>query len=63
MVIVEEKPKPIIFAEALDEGVNSAFTSLRDEIMKQGALSSKEKAIVGLGMCSGHSLRYMCRVS
>ena len=46
--MTEEKHKPIIFAEALEEGVNSAFTSLRNEIMKEGALSSREKAIVGL---------------
>ena len=46
--MTEKKPKPIIFAEALDEGVNSAFASLRNEIMKDGALSSKDKAIVGL---------------
>jgi AhpD family alkylhydroperoxidase len=46
--MTEEKPKPIIFAEALDEGVNSAFVRLRNEIMKDGALSSKDKAIVGL---------------
>lgn len=48
MKMDEKKPKPIIFAEALDEGVNSAFADLRNEIMKSGALSPKEKAIVGL---------------
>ncbi len=46
--MTEEKPKPIIFAEAAGDGVNSAFASLRNEIMKDGALSSKDKAIVGL---------------
>mgnify|MGYP000920845206 FL=1 len=46
--MTEEKPKPILFAEAAGDGVSSAFASLRNEIMKEGALSSKEKAIVGL---------------
>jgi len=46
--MTEKKPKPILFAGALDEGVNSAFAYVRNEIMKDGALSSKDKAIVGL---------------
>jgi AhpD family alkylhydroperoxidase len=46
--MVEEKPRPIRFGEALGPGVNSAFNSLRSEIMKDGALSSKDKALIAL---------------
>jgi hypothetical protein len=38
--MIEEKPGLIRFGEALGTGVNSAFTNLRNEIMKSGAISS-----------------------
>jgi AhpD family alkylhydroperoxidase len=44
----EEKPRPFKFAEALGIGVNSAFVNLRSEIMKEGALSTKDKALIAL---------------
>ena len=43
-----ETPRPIRFGEALGPGVNSAFVNLRSEIMKNGALSSKDKALIAL---------------
>ena len=43
-----EKSRPFRFAEALGTGVNSAFVSLRSEIMKDGALSVKEKSLISL---------------
>ena len=43
-----EKPRPFRFAEALGTGVNSAFVSLRSEIMKDSALSVKEKSLIAL---------------
>ncbi len=46
--MIEEKPRPIRFGEALGTGVNSAFVNLRTEIMKNGALSSKDKALIAL---------------
>ncbi len=47
--MIEEKPRPFRFAEALGAGVNSAFVNLRSEIMKEGALSAKDKALIALG--------------
>ena len=44
----EEKPRPFRFAEALGTEVNSAFVNLRSEIMKDGAISSKDKALIAL---------------
>ena len=49
--MIEEKPGPERFGEALGTGVNSAFTDLRSEIMKDGALSTKDKALIALA-CS-----------
>lgn len=46
--MIEEKPRPIRFGEALGTSVNSAFTNLRNEIMKDGAISSKDKALIAL---------------
>jgi AhpD family alkylhydroperoxidase len=45
----EEKLRPFKFAEALGTGVNSAFVNLRSEIMKEGALSTKDKTLIALG--------------
>ena len=47
----EEKPGPVWFGEALGTGVNSTFVNLRSEIMKDGALSAKDKALIALA-CS-----------
>ena len=49
--MIEEKPGPVRFGEALGTGVNSAFVNLRSEIMKEGALSTKDKALIALA-CS-----------
>ena len=49
--MIEEKPGPVTFVEALGAGVNSAFTNMRSEIMKDGALSAKDKALIALA-CS-----------
>lgn len=38
----EDKPGPVRFGEALGTGVNSAFVNLRSEIMKEGALPTKD---------------------
>ncbi len=42
--------KPIVdrFTEALGEGVDSSFNRLATEIMKEGAISSKDKALISL---------------
>jgi AhpD family alkylhydroperoxidase len=47
--MIEEKPRPFRFAEALGPDVNSAFVNLRSVIMKDGALSAKDKALIALG--------------
>ncbi|MCJ7443241.1 MAG: carboxymuconolactone decarboxylase family protein [Methanotrichaceae archaeon] len=43
-----ETPRHFKFGEALGTGINSAFINLRSEIMKNGALSTKEKALIAL---------------
>ncbi len=44
----EEMPRPFSFAEALGTDVNSAFVNLRSAIMKDSALSAKDKALIAL---------------
>jgi AhpD family alkylhydroperoxidase len=44
----DNKPRPIRFTEAVSEELNSAFTNLASEIMKDGALSSKDKSLIAL---------------
>jgi AhpD family alkylhydroperoxidase len=46
-----QKPRIDMFTEALGEGVDSAFKMLASEIMKDGALSEKDKALIALA-CS-----------
>lgn len=43
-----QKPKAEMFAEALGEEINSAFNKLASEIMKQSALSKRDKALMAL---------------
>ncbi len=43
-----EKSRSDKFTEALGEGVDSAFKKLASEILKDGALSSKDKALIAL---------------
>jgi AhpD family alkylhydroperoxidase len=49
--MAEEKPRTDRFTEALGEDVDSAFKSLASEILKDGALSMKDKALIALA-CS-----------
>jgi AhpD family alkylhydroperoxidase len=46
-----QKPKTDMFTEALGEGVDSAFKKLAFEILKDGAPSAKDKALIALA-CS-----------
>jgi AhpD family alkylhydroperoxidase len=46
-----QKPNADMFTEALGEGVDSAFKKLAFEILKDGALSAKDKALIALA-CS-----------
>lgn len=43
-----QSPGPNRFAEAAGAGVNKAFKDLASEIMKDGAISSKEKTLIAL---------------
>lgn len=43
-----QKPGPYRFTEAVGEGVGTAFKNLASEIQKEGALSVKDKALIGL---------------
>ena len=44
----EEKPRPYRFTESVSDELNEAFQNLASEIMKDGALSSKDKSLIAL---------------
>ena len=44
----EQKPRPYKFTESVSEELNDAFQNLAAQIMKDGALSSKEKSTIAL---------------
>jgi AhpD family alkylhydroperoxidase len=46
-----QKPRSDMFVEALGEEVDTAFKKLASEILKDGALSAKDKALIALA-CS-----------
>jgi len=46
--MTEQKPRPYRFTEDVDEELTSAFSNLASQIMKDSALSSKEKSIIAL---------------
>lgn len=43
-----EKPRPYRFTESVSEELDAAFKNLAHEITKDGALSSKDKSLIGL---------------
>lgn len=45
---MEQKTQPKRFTEALGEDVDSAFTKLASEILKDGALSLKQKSLIAV---------------
>jgi AhpD family alkylhydroperoxidase len=45
---MDKKTRPNRFTEALGEDVDSAFKNLASEILKDGALSLKEKSLIAL---------------
>ena len=45
---MEEKPRPNRFTEVLGEDVDMAFKKLASEILKDGALTLKEKSLIAL---------------
>ena len=45
---MEENPRPNRFTEVLGEDVDMAFKRLASEVLKDGALTLKEKSIIGL---------------
>lgn len=46
----EEKQRPYRFTEAVSEELNVAFKNLASEIMKEGALSSKDKSLIAMAI-------------
>lgn len=44
----EQKLRPYVFTNAVSEELSDAFENLASQIMKDGALSSKEKSIIAL---------------
>ena len=49
----EQKPRPYRFTEAVSEELDVAFKNMASEIMKDGALSSKDKSLIALMCRSG----------
>ena len=49
--MTKQKPEAFRFAEALGEGVDLAFKNIASEILSDGALSAKEKALIAVA-CS-----------
>jgi AhpD family alkylhydroperoxidase len=47
----EQKQRSDRFTEALGEGIDTAFKKLASEILREGALSAKDKALIALA-CS-----------
>ncbi|WP_431061650.1 carboxymuconolactone decarboxylase family protein [Methanobacterium sp.] len=43
-----EKPRPYLFADAVSEELGDAFENLASKIMKEGALTSREKSLIAL---------------
>ena len=56
-----EKPRADRFAEALGEEVDSAFKSLAFGILKEGALSVKDKALIALACSVAVQMRALRR--
>lgn len=44
----EEKPRPYRFTESVSEQLDTAFKNLASEIMKDGALSARDKSLIAL---------------
>ncbi len=44
----EEKPRPYRFTESVSDQLDIAFKNLAAEIMKDGALTSKDKSLIAL---------------
>lgn len=57
-----QKSRAETFTEALGEGVDSAFKKLASEIMKGGALSTKDKSIIALACAVAFKCEYCVKV-
>jgi AhpD family alkylhydroperoxidase len=44
----EEKPRPYRFTESVSDQLDTAFKNLASEIMKDGALSARDKSLIAL---------------
>lgn len=54
----EDKLRPHMFAEALGSDKENAFLKLTTEIMKAGAISSKEKTLIALACAVAVNCQY-----
>jgi AhpD family alkylhydroperoxidase len=57
-----QKSRADMFTEALGEEVDSAFKKLASEIMKDGALSTKDKALIALACAVAVKCEYCVNV-
>lgn len=43
-----KKPRPYLFTDAVSEELSDAFDNLANQIMNEGALTSREKSLIAL---------------
>lgn len=59
--MTEQKPRPYRFTEAVSEELTTAFNNLASEIMKEGALSSKEKSLIAMACAVAINCEYCAK--
>lgn len=59
--MTEQKPRPYRFTEAVSEELNSSFQNFAMQIMKDGALSSKEKSIIAMACAVAINCEYCAK--
>jgi AhpD family alkylhydroperoxidase len=60
--VTEQKYNADKFTEAVGDGVDSAFKKLAAEILKDGALSAKDKALIALACAVAVKCDYCVKV-
>ncbi len=54
----EDKPRPYKFAEEVSDELSTYFNNLASEIMKESALSSKDKSLIALACAVAVNCQY-----
>jgi alkylhydroperoxidase/carboxymuconolactone decarboxylase family protein YurZ len=58
---MKEKSRGLKFAEAIGDGLGTPFAKLGSEIFKDGALSSKDKAIIAVACAVAVKCEYCAK--